>query len=112
MSTFIDKIVGDMGEKKEWKAIEARANKLPEDYRTVYAEIKKYVWGTSGISTIDPFKTLIDLFEESAAEGRNVLDITGDNVAAFADELVRGEKSYFEDRREKLNKNVTKKLSK
>jgi len=31
---LLDRILGD---KKEWKAMEARANALPPDYRTVYA---------------------------------------------------------------------------
>ena len=37
-----------------------------------------------------------------------VTDITGSDVAAFADELVRGEKSYKDQEREKLNKNFAK----
>ena len=60
--------------------------------------------------TIDAFRTLIDLFEESAANGRQVLEITGDDVAAFCDELVKGEKTYFEKLRKKLNNNIAKKL--
>ncbi len=41
MSNFLTKIVGD---KKEWKAMEARANALPRDYRIVYGEMKSYMW--------------------------------------------------------------------
>jgi len=112
MSNFLDKIIGDMNGKKEWNAIEKRAKALPHDYRVVYEEIKHYIWKSSGVSTIDVFKVLIDLFEESAANGRKVLEITGDNVAAFCDELVCGEKTYFEDWRQKLNRNIAKKLEK
>lgn len=70
------------------------------------------MWRSSGISTIDPFKVLIDLFEESAANGTRVLEIIGDDVAAFCDELVKGEKTYFVDLRKKLNRNIAKKLEK
>lgn len=55
---------------------------------------------------MDPLKSLVDLLEEAAADNRRVLDITGPDVAAFADELVRGEKSYHDKQREKLNKKL------
>lgn len=112
MSIFLDKILGDLENKKEWNAIEKRAKALPDDYRVVYKEIKRYVWNCTGVSTIDVFKVLIDMFEDSAASGRKVLEITGDDVAAFCDELVRGEKTYFENWRKILNQNIAKKLEK
>lgn len=98
--------------KREWKVMEKRAKLLPHDYRVAYEEIKQYIWKSSGVSTIDVFKVLLDLFEEGAANDKKVLDITGSDVAAFCDELVRGEQSYFEDCRKKLNKNIAKKLDK
>ena len=109
MNDFLTKIIGD---KKEWRAIEKRAKALPHDYRIAYEEIKHYLWTSSGITTIDAFRVLIDLFEESAANGRQVLEITGNDVAAFCDELVKGEKTYFENLRKKLNSNIAKKLGK
>lgn len=112
MGNFLDKILGDMSSKREWNAIEKRAKALPDDYRVVYKEIKRYIWNCTGVSTIDVFKVLIDMFEESAASGRKVLEITGDDVAAFCDELVRDEKTYFENWRKKLNLNIAKKLEK
>jgi len=112
MSKILDTIIGSIEDKKEWRAIERRAKALPHDYNVVYEEIKHYLWQSSGILTIDAFRSLIDLFEESAAAGKPVLEITGKDVAAFCDELVRGEKTYFEGYREKLNKNITDKLEK
>ena len=112
MSKILDTIIGSVEDKKEWRAIEKRAKALPHDYSIAYEEIKHYLWKSSGITTIDAFRVLIDLFEESAANDRQVLEITGDDVAAFCDELVRGEKTYFEDLRKKLNNNIAKKLGK
>jgi DNA-binding ferritin-like protein (Dps family) len=40
MSNFLTKILGD---KNEWKRVEARADALPRDYRIVYAEIMQYI---------------------------------------------------------------------
>jgi len=50
------------------------------------------------------------MFEEAAAHNRQVLEITGSDVAAFADELVRGETSYHQKQRQKLNTSLSKKL--
>lgn len=54
---------------------------------------------------------LIDLFEEGAAEGKEVLEVTGEDVAAFAEELLKNTKTYTENTREKLNRDIAKKLS-
>lgn len=112
MSSFLDKIVGDLGEKKKWRQTEARAKVLPEEYATAYNEMKKYIFRTAGTETIEPYVSLVDMLEEAAASNRQVLDITGPNVAAFVDDLVRGKKSYFEKQREKLNRDIAKKLEK
>lgn len=37
---------------------------------------------------------LIDLFEEGAANSKCILEITGDDVAAFVDELLNNTKTY------------------
>jgi DNA-binding ferritin-like protein (Dps family) len=110
--SILDKITGSLDEKKEWKKNEARAKALPKEYAAAYKEIKNYVFHTSGIETMAPLKALVDMFEEAAANDRRVLDITGPDVAAFADELVRGENSYFEQQRKKLNHGIAKKLNK
>lgn len=109
MNDFLKKITGD---KKEWKAMEARAKALPKDYQVVYGEIKRYIWKSSGRPSIDIFKGLLDLFEEAAANGRSALEITGNDVAAFCDELSGGAKTYLDKWRERLNNDIAKKISK
>lgn len=54
--------------------------------------------------TIGPLISLVDMLEEAAANKRKVTDITGPDVAAFADELAKGESSWKDKQREKLNK--------
>lgn len=103
MNKFIDKVIGDLNEKKDYKQNEARAKKLPAEYAAAYKEIKHYLFSTSGIISFEPLKTLVEMFEEAAANGKSVTSITGPDVAAFADELVRGEKSYYDTQRKKLN---------
>lgn len=107
MSNFLDKIIGD---KKEWKAMEKRAKALPTEYTLVYNKIKNYIWNAGGIGGIDIFKGILDLFEEGAANNQRVLDVTGNDVAAFCDELLKGQKTYTEGWRKKLNEDVAKKV--
>ncbi|MBA3824161.1 MAG: DUF1048 domain-containing protein [Ktedonobacterales bacterium] len=102
-------------EKREFKQKQERAKALPEDYRYVYHKIQLYMWsysGGSGMDMLPIFADLLDLFEMGAAEGKRVLEITGEDVAAFCDELLRNATTYTENRREALNDDILKKLGK
>ncbi|WP_298989793.1 DUF1048 domain-containing protein [uncultured Pseudokineococcus sp.] len=106
MRDFITKLVGD---KREWRAMEARAAALPQDYRLLYAEIQKYLWRLSsgdGRGTIEVLAGLLDLFEAGAADGRRALEVTGPDVAGFCDGLLLQTRTYTQDWREELNRTV------
>ena len=106
MGKIINTIIGDLSEKKAYRDNEKRAKLLPAEYAQAYKNIKHYIFSTSGILSMEPLQVLVDILEEAAAEGKRVIDITGPDVAAFADELVRGTKSYQDQQRDKLNKNM------
>jgi DNA-binding ferritin-like protein (Dps family) len=111
IENFLKKILGD---KKEWRTMEARAKALPRDYQIVYDEIKKYMFrfaGGDGMDMVDLLRDLIGLFETSAADGKRALEVTGDDVAAFCDELLRNAHTYTEDWHHKTNENVHKRLA-
>jgi DNA-binding ferritin-like protein (Dps family) len=112
MSNLITRIIGD---KREWKAMEARANALPRDYRIAYGEIKPYLWKfTTGNGTdiIAALNEVLALFETGAAQGKNVLDVTGEDIAAFCDERRHGSSSSYLDRwRTSLNRDLAHKLA-
>ncbi|HEY7858272.1 MAG TPA: DUF1048 domain-containing protein [Candidatus Nanopelagicales bacterium] len=105
-----------LGDKKEWKSMEARAAVLPRDYRIVYDEIKKYMWrftSGDGMDIVEILKELLVMFESAAAQGKAVLEVTGDDVAAFCDEHLRGahpHESYLGKRRTTLNQDVHRRL--
>jgi len=103
MGKIIDTIIGNRDEKRDYKRNEARAKALPKEYAAAYKEIKKYIFSTSGILSMEPLQALVDVLEEASANGKSVLEITGPDVAAFADELVRDTKSYQDNQRKKLN---------
>jgi DNA-binding ferritin-like protein (Dps family) len=55
---------------------------------------------------------LIDLFEDAVANGRSVLEVTGEDVAGFCDELLRNARTYTGDWRKALNRDIMNKLGK
>lgn len=103
-------------DKQEYKQTVKRIHALPPAYGYVYDKITKYLWsyynGGDGYDMLAIQLDLLDLFETSAAEGKDVLDVTGEDVAAFSDELLRSANTYTEDRREKLNQDILKKINK
>jgi len=74
--------------KKQWRAHVARIKALPQDYRIVYQEIQGYFFKT-GLADESVLAGILDFFEEGAAAGRGVLELVGDDVAAFCDDLVK-----------------------
>jgi DNA-binding ferritin-like protein (Dps family) len=110
MSNPWSRVIGD---KKEWRSMEARAEALPRDYRIVYGEMKRYLWrftAGDGRDVVAVLKDVLGLFESSAAEGKQVLDVTGEDVAAFCDERLRGTASCADTWRASLNRDVLLKL--
>ncbi|MCR2805759.1 DUF1048 domain-containing protein [Paenibacillus soyae] len=78
--------------KKEWRAHMARVKALPKDYQIVYREIQKYLFKVAPVELSDGtdlISGIVDLFEEGAASGKGVLEVTGQNVAVFCDDLIR-----------------------
>lgn len=110
MENLIKKMIGD---KKEFKEQMARVEELPEAYQFVYEKMQAYMWSYSGGSGMDMLETqyqLIDLFESGAAEGRHVLELTGEDVAAFCDEIIRDNKLWTDRVKKRLNRKLNKKL--
>ena len=102
-----------ISEKKEYREQMARIEALPEDYRFVFEKIHGYIWSFAGGDGSDMLKTqmeLIDLFEVSSANGKNVLEVTGEDVIGFCDEFLRDTKKWTDKFRGKLNRDMINKL--
>ncbi|HTK08834.1 MAG TPA: DUF1048 domain-containing protein [Ktedonobacteraceae bacterium] len=83
--------------KKAWRAHMARVRALPQDYQIVYKEIQKYLFKVGPVELTemaDLLSGIVDLFEEGAAVGKGVLEVTGRDVATFCDDLIKGSKTY------------------
>jgi len=112
MMELFKKLIGD---KKEYKMMMARVEALPEDYQFVFKKIQNYMWNFAtgnGMDMLHIQYELIELFEAGAADGRTVLEVTGEDVASFADELVVNAKTYVAKYREDLNQSIKKRLEK
>lgn len=101
--------------KKEWRAHVARVKALPQDYQIVYKEIQKYLFKVGPVELTEMtglLSGIVDLFEEGAASGKGVLEVTGNDVAAFCDELIKDSKTYADIYLESVNQDVHKAIKK
>lgn len=112
MRELLKKLIGD---KKEYKEMMAREKLLPKEYRFVFERIQKYMWNFAAGDGYDMMKIhyeLIELFEDGVSNGKSVLEITGEDVASFCDELLINARTYTDKWREDLNRDILSKLSK
>lgn len=81
--------------KKQWRAHMARVRALPPDYQIVYKEMQRYLFkvGPAEVSEGGLLSGIVDFFEEGVAAGKGVLELIGDDVAAFCDDLVTGSRT-------------------
>ena len=101
--------------KKEWRAHVARVKALPQDYQIVYKEIQKYLFKVGPTQLTEGtglLSGIVDLFEEGATLGKGVLEVTGSNVAAFCDDLIKGSKIYADIYQESVDQKVNKAMKK
>ena len=105
--SIIELVIGDLGEKREYRQFMKRVDALPKDYRFAFKKIQHYLYNFSALgSDLTVFTDLLELFESSSAEGRPILEVIGDDVAAFSDELLSASTKNVISAREKLNKEI------
>ena len=87
-----------------------RVKSLPKDYQIVYKEIQKYLFKVGPVELnegTDLLTGIVDLFEEGALIGKGVLEVTGNDVAAFCDDLIKDSKTYADIYQESVNQEVS-----
>jgi len=110
-----DAIEGKRKWQQKWRAHMARVKALPQDYQIVYKEIQNYLFKVGPVELTDGTDLLsgiIDLFEESAALGKGVLEVTGSDVAAFCDDLIKDSKTFADTLQESIDQEVNKSVKK
>jgi DNA-binding ferritin-like protein (Dps family) len=86
-SKFISKVVGPKG---QWRRYKARVRQLPPDYRTALDALERYLnylgpGGDGGAILTD----LLDLFEQSAANGTPLREVVGEDPVAFVEAFIQ-----------------------
>ena len=92
--------------KKQWRAHMARVKALPPDYQIVYTEIQRYLFKVGPIDLPDGrlLSGIVDFFEEGVAVGKGVLELIGNDVAAFCDDLVKDSRTYADNHQESISR--------
>ncbi|MDH6484243.1 DUF1048 domain-containing protein [Streptomyces sp. SAI-127] len=92
--------------KKQWRAHMARVKALPQDYQIVYKEMQKYLFKVGPVDLPDGplLPRIVDFFEEGAAAAQGVLELIGNDVAAFCDDLVKDSPTYANAYQESLSR--------
>lgn len=93
--------------KKQWRAHLARVKALPPDYRIVYQEVQRYFIKVGPVDLTEGtlLSGLVDFFEEGATAGKGVLELIGDDVAAFCDDLIKDSRTYADVYQESISAN-------
>src|ERR1019366_2092986 len=90
MNKFISKGVG---EKRQWRQHKARTRELPAGYGTAVEALERYLMhigpGADGAGAASMFEDLLDLFEQSAANGTPIREIVGEDPVEFLEAFVR-----------------------
>ena len=116
---FLKLVIGDLEEKKEYHQMMKRVKTLPQDYRYAFKKIRRYIYNIGGIYgdmavfvNFEVFKGLLELFDTSVAEGKNVIEITGSDVGRFADEFMAAYTTNTKTVRDKLNHEIAEHFNK
>ena len=91
--------------KRQWRSHMARVKALPPDYQIVYKELQRYLFkiGPVGLADGSLLSGIVDFFEEGVAAGKGVLELIGNDVAAFCDDLVKDSRTYADIYQESIS---------
>jgi DNA-binding ferritin-like protein (Dps family) len=96
MTTFIERIVGGLGDKRRWRQYKARVKALPTTYRTTVKALERYLTYlaiTKGDLPMDVLMSMLgdlaDLFEQAAADRTPIRAVVGEDPVEFAETFFR-----------------------
>jgi DNA-binding ferritin-like protein (Dps family) len=100
---------------REYTAFEARAATLPPGHRAAWEEITTDLAPYSsftGRNLMPILDGVLGLLEETAADGQDVHEVLGGDIAAFCSAVAGGDgaTSHRDRWREQLNRNVARRL--
>ena len=109
---WIEKLTGDLGDKKRYREYKARVKNLPEPYREAANGLERYLMylgpSDDGKSLIAMLSDLADLFERAVADGTPVRHLVGSDPVEFAETFMQnyGGGSWIRKERARLEKTI------
>ena len=109
---WIEKVIGSLDDKKRWRAYKARVRQLPPNYRATVDAIERYLMYrgsiTDGGILMKMNEDLLDLFEQSAANGTPIREIVGDDPAEFVETFLQNysEGQWIKKERERMTRAI------
>ncbi|MEV4078585.1 DUF1048 domain-containing protein [Nonomuraea fuscirosea] len=108
---YLEMVTGPFEDKKRWRQYKARTERLPAPYHTVIDALQRYMlhFGPGKAdSLLAMLEDLVDLFEQSAANGTSIRALVGDDPVEFAEEFLRNypEGQWIARERERLTNAV------
>ncbi|WBU36961.1 DUF1048 domain-containing protein [Homoserinibacter sp. YIM 151385] len=93
MTMWIEKIIGPLDQKKQYRQSQARIEALPAPYAAAAKAVQRYLTYSGGIVDGETLVQLnvdhADLWERAAADGTSVRDIVGEDPVGFAEDFAR-----------------------
>lgn len=109
---WIEKLTGDLADKKRYREYKARVKALPEPYREAAGGLERYLMylgpSDDGKSLITMLNDLAELFEQGVADGTSVRDLVGNDPVEFAEAFMQnyGGGSWIRKERARLERTI------
>ena len=109
---WIEKLVGDLGDKKKYREYKARVKSLPDDYREAATGLERYLMyfgpNEDGKSLLAMLNDLAELLEQGVADGTPIRDLVGSDPVEFAEVFLEnyGGGSWVRKERDRLTKTI------
>ena len=89
MNMWIERLIGDLADKKSYLEYRARIKKLPHGYRESALALERYLMNMGpsddGEALIAMLTDLADLLEQSVVDETPIRSLVGDNPSEFAE---------------------------
>lgn len=109
---WIEQLTGSLEQKKQYRQYKARMAQLPSGYCAAATALERYLTYFGSISKgevlVAMLEDLVELFEQSAADGTPIRKIVGDDPVEFAEIFMRNYAGgqWIDKERERLTKAI------
>lgn len=95
--------------KKEYRAYKQRVEQLPTEFEIPMKALEHYLYNyAKGEGIMKVIYSILDMFEIAVENNQNIHAVVGDDIADFADNLLREypEETWINSQRDKLRKSM------